>query len=277
MVGRIRALVTYGTAPTTAEVAAALPSLRLVCCIGSGYEGVDRAAMAARGIAVTHSPGANASSVADIALGLLIASIRSFTAGHALVRAGQWRGVAGGVLPLSRGMTGRRVGIYGLGEIGVRIAARVTACEAEVGYHNRRRRADVPYPWFDSVAALAEWADALVIAVRADATTRHTVNAGVLRALGSDGHVVNIARGSVIDESALIDALTDGTIAGAGLDVFEHEPDVPTALAELPNVVLTPHLGGATHEAQAAMQAMVLRNLAAFFAGAPLPTPVPAS
>jgi len=273
---RVRALVTYGTAATGAAVADALPALGIVCCIGSGYEGVDRVAMAARGIAVTHGPGANAASVADLALGLLIASVRRFTAGHALVRAGRWNS-GDDALPLAPGITGRRVGIFGLGAIGARIAARVAACEAEVGYHNRRPRADAPYSYFATLRALADWADALVVAVRADDTTRHAVNADVLRALGRDGHVVNIARGSAIDETALIAALRDGTIAGAGLDVYEHEPVVPAELARLDNVVLTPHVGGATREAHAAMQALVLRNLAAFFSGAPLPTPAPAA
>jgi glyoxylate reductase len=133
----------------------------------------------------------------------------------------------------------------------------------------------VPYPFFPTLAGLAEWADALVVAVRADTATRHAVDDAVLRALGPHGHVVNIARGSVIDETALIAALRDGGIAGAGLDVFEHEPVVPAALATLPNVVLTPHLGGATIEAHAAMQALVLHNLAACFAGDPLPAAVP--
>jgi hydroxypyruvate reductase len=275
IVARIRALVTYGSVAVGANVADALPALGIVCCIGSGYEGVDRAAMAARGIAVTHSPGANASSVADVALGLLIASVRRFTAGHALVRAGRWN-TGADALPLSSGLTGRRVGIFGLGAIGARIAARVAACEAVVGYHNRRPRDDVRYPYFHTLRALAEWADALVVAVRADDSTRHAVNADVLRALGPDGHVVNIARGSAIDEPALIAALRNGGIAGAGLDVYENEPDVPADLATLDNVVLTPHIGGATREAHGAMQARVLRNLAAFFAGEALPDPVPA-
>jgi lactate dehydrogenase-like 2-hydroxyacid dehydrogenase len=276
VVSRIRAIVTYGTATTGAAVVDALPALGVVCCIGSGYEGVDRAAMAARGIAVTHSPGANAASVADLALGLLIASVRRFTAGHALVRAGRWNS-GDDALPLAQGLTGRRVGIFGLGAIGARIAARVAACEATVGYHSRRPRAEVPYAYFPTLRALAGWADALVVAVRADDTTRHAVDAGVLQALGADGHVVNIARGSAIDEAALIAALQNGVIAGAGLDVYEHEPVVPAALAVLDNVVLTPHVGGATREAHAAMQALVLQNLAAFFRGEPLPTPVPAA
>jgi lactate dehydrogenase-like 2-hydroxyacid dehydrogenase len=144
----------------------------------------------------------------------------------------------------------------------------------KIGYFNRNARADVSYAYFPTLLALATWADVLMIAVRADGGNRHTVNAEVLRALGTNGHVVNISRGSVIDESALIAALQEGVIAGAGLDVFEREPVVPDALRALANVALTPHIGGETDEASAAMHAMVLANLEAFFAGRPLPTPV---
>ena len=168
----------------------------------------------------------------------------------------------------------RHGGIYGLGAIGLRVARRVETCGAIVGYHGRAAHDGVDRAWFDTLGALAAWADALVVTVRADASNRHAVDAGILRALGPDGHVVNVARGSVIDEAALIDALAQGALAGAGLDVFEHEPDVPPALLALPNVALTPHLGGATRDAQSAMQALVLRNLADHFAGRPAPTPV---
>jgi hydroxypyruvate reductase len=271
----VRALVTMGTVGGSAHAMARLPLLGLVCCIGSGYENVDLAAARARGIAVTHSPGANADSVADVALGLLIASVRRFPAGLALMRSGAWGGNAARSTPFVRGLAGLRVGIYGLGAIGMCVARRVIACRAVVGYHGRQPHADVAFPFFASLPALAQWSDALVIAVRADASNRHAVDATVLRALGPEAHIVNVARGSVIDEAALTAALAEGRLAGAGLDVFEHEPDVPDALLALPNVVLTPHLGGATIEAQAAMQALVLRNLEAFFAGAPLPTAVP--
>ena len=274
---RVRAVVTMGTVGGSADAMARLPALGLVCCIGSGYENVDLDAARARGIAVTHSPGANADSVADVALGLLIASVRRFPAGVALIRTGAWRGNAARATPFVRGLAGLRVGVYGLGAIGMCVAQRVIACRAVVGYHGRRAHADVDYPFFSTLHALAAWADALVIAVRAQASNRHAVDASVLDALGPEGHVVNVARGSVIDEAALIAALAQGRLAGAGLDVFEHEPDVPDALLALPNVVLTPHLGGATIEAQAAMQALVMRNLAAFFAGTPLPTPVAGS
>jgi lactate dehydrogenase-like 2-hydroxyacid dehydrogenase len=275
--GRVRALITMGTVDTSRAALAALPALRLVSCVGSGFEGVDLAAARERGIAVTHSPGRNASAVADLALGLLIASVRRMDAAAAFLRRGEWTGNYAQRMPMVRGLTGRRVGIYGLGAIGAKIAQRAVACEMEVAYHNRRPRGDVALPYHATLRSLAEWADVLVVAVRADAATRHAVDADVLAALGADGHVVNIARGAVIDETALIAALQTGAIAGAGLDVFEHEPQVPAALLALPNVALTPHIAGATVEAQAAMQEAVLANLDAFFAGRPLPTPVPAA
>ena len=271
---RVQALVTTGAADTTQAAIAALPALRLISCVGSGYEGVDLAAARERGIAVTHSPGANAASVADLALGLLIASVRKMFGASAHLHNGGWES-KGWRRRGGRGLTGRRMGIYGLGAIGEKIARRAVACEMEVAYHNRKPRDDVPYPYHASLLELATWADVLMIAVRADASNRHAVDAEVLRALGPDGHVVNIARGSAIDEQALIAALRDSVIAGAGLDVFEHEPAVPEALRTIPNIALTPHIGGDTDEAHAAMSSMVLANLEAFFAGRPVPTPVP--
>jgi len=276
---RVRGLVTMGTVGASAGVIASLPALEIVACLGSGYEGVDRTAAAARGVVVTNSAGANADSVADVALGLLIASVRGFTQGRARIDSEGWKGNTAPRSPPAPGLLGLRVGIYGLGAIGACVARRVLACGSVVGYHGRRPHDEVDYRYFDTLTALADWASVLVVTVRAERENRHAVDASVLRALGREGHVVNVARGSVIDEAALIGALVDGSLAGAGLDVFEHEPDVPPALLALPNVVLTPHLGGATREAQAAMQAFVLRNLAAHFAGQPLPgaVPVPAS
>jgi lactate dehydrogenase-like 2-hydroxyacid dehydrogenase len=272
---KVRAVVTMGSVDTSRAAQAALPALGLVVCVGSGFEGVDLAAARERGIAVGHSPGANASAVADVALGLLVAAVRRFPEADAFLRRGDWRGNAAQRLPPVRGLTGRRLGIYGLGTIGEKVARRGEACEMTIGYHNRHRREDVGYAYFPTLLELAGWADALVIAVRASAATRHAVDAGVLAALGAQGYVVNIARGSVIDEVALVRALRDGVIAGAGLDVFEHEPDVPPQLLAMSSVALLPHVGGATLEAQAAMQEMVWANLEAFFAGRPLPTPVP--
>lgn len=273
----VRVLVTMGTVAASDATMARLPALGLVCCLGSGYEGVDTAAARRRGIVAAHSPAANASAVADIALGLMIASIRRMFDANAFLLRGEWTGNTVRRTRPAVGLTGRRVGVYGLGAIGERVALRAEACEMEVGYHSRRQRQDVTYPYFGTLLELATWADVLVVAVRADGSNRHTVNAAVLKALGSRGHVINIARGAVIDEGALIQALTDGTIEGAGLDVFEHEPEVPAVLMALPNVALTPHIGGAAEDAQVAMQSMVLANVDAFLAGRPVPTPVPES
>jgi lactate dehydrogenase-like 2-hydroxyacid dehydrogenase len=172
------------------------------------------------------------------------------------------------------GMLGRKIGVYGMGEIGRKIAARVAAFETEVGYFSRSQH-DVPYQYFPSLAALAEWCSVLMVAVRAGADTNHAVDADILKKLGKDGYVVNISRGSVIDQQALIAALTDQTIAGAGLDVYAREPHAPDALTALPNVVLSPHIGGHTLESHVAMQDCVMANLDAFFAGRPLPHAVP--
>ena len=168
------------------------------------------------------------------------------------------------------GMRGRKIGVYGMGEIGRKIAARVAAFETEVGYFSRSQH-DVPYQYFPTLEALAEWCSVLMIAVRAGSDTDHAVDANILKKLGKDGYVVNISRGSVIDQQALVAALTDQTIAGAGLDVYAKEPHAPDALTALPNVVLTPHIGGHTLESHVAMQDCVIANLEAFFAGKPLP------
>ena len=167
-------------------------------------------------------------------------------------------------------MLGRKIGVYGMGEIGRKIAARVAAFETEVGYFSRSKH-DVPYQYFPTLDALADWCSVLMVAVRAGADTEHAVDANILQKLGKDGYIVNISRGSVIDQKALIAALTDQTIAGAGLDVYAKEPHAPDALTALPNVVLSPHIGGHTLESHVAMQNCVMANLDAFFAGKPLP------
>jgi lactate dehydrogenase-like 2-hydroxyacid dehydrogenase len=270
----IRAVFTMGTIGMTREAMAMLPSLGLVVCLGSGYEGVDLAAARERNIIVAYSPGANASSVADLAMGLLLASVRKMFMANAFLMSGEWE-QRGRRRFSARGLTGRRIGIYGLGAIGEKVARRAAAFEMEIGYHNRKLRPDIAYRYFDSLLGLATWADVLMIAVRAGAENRHAVDAQVLAALGDNGHVINISRGSVIDEAALIAALQNGTIAGAGLDVFEREPIVPQSLSTLPNVALTPHIGADTIEAQHALGEMVLANLEAFFADRPVPSPVP--
>jgi len=272
----VRATIAAGGSKFGAEIMDMLPKLGAIVCYGTGYDGVDLKAAAARGIAVGHSPGANASSVADIALTLTLASVRRLLVADGYIREGSWAALK--PTPLMRapnGMRGRKVGVYGLGEIGRKIAARIAAFESEVGYFSRSKR-DVPYQYFPSLEALADWCSVLIVAVRAGPETNGVVNADILRRLGEDGHVVNIARGSVIDQPALVQALTDKVIAGAGLDVYAREPHAPDALTALPNVVLTPHTGGHTLESHTAMQDCVMANLAAFFEGRPLVYPVPA-
>jgi hydroxypyruvate reductase len=267
----VRALITAGGSALGAAAMDQLPALDAIICYGTGYDGVDLAAAAARGIAVGHSPGANAASVADIAVTLMLAATRRLIVADAYVRSGDW--AAAKPSPMMRpqpGLVGRKVGVYGMGAIGRKIAARVAAFEADVGYFSRSRH-DVPYQYFSSLAALAEWCSVLMIAVRAGADTHHAVDADILRKLGKDGYVVNISRGSVIDQAALVAVLTEQSIAGAGLDVFEKEPHAPDTLTGFPNVVLTPHVGGHTIESHRAMQDCVIANLEAYFTGMPLP------
>jgi lactate dehydrogenase-like 2-hydroxyacid dehydrogenase len=267
----IRAVLTAGGSPFSAETMDLLPKLGAIVCYGTGYDGIDLAAAAKRGIAVGNSPGANAASVADIAMILMLAVTRRLLVADDYVRSGSWSGAKPSpAMRPQAGMPGRKVGVYGMGEIGRKIAARCAAFETEVGYHSRSQH-DVTYQYFPTLEALAEWCSVLMIAVRAGPDTEHVVNANILQKLGKDGYVVNIARGSVIDEPVLVAALTDGTIAGAGLDVFAREPHAPDALTALPNVVLSPHLGGHTLESHVAMQDCVIANFEAYFAGKPLP------
>jgi lactate dehydrogenase-like 2-hydroxyacid dehydrogenase len=270
----IRAMITAGGTPLGGAMMDMMPKLGAIVCYGTGYDGVDLAAAAKRKIAVGHSPGANAASVADIAVTLMLAVTRRLLPADNYVRSGSWSEAKPS--PLMRpqvGNPGRKVGIYGMGEIGRKIAARVAAFECEVAYFSRSQH-DVPYQYLPSLEALAEWCSVLMIAVRAGADTNHAVDAKILQKLGKDGYVVNIARGSVIDQRVLIAALADETIAGAGLDVYEKEPHAPDALTAFPNVVLTPHVGGHTLDSHIAMQNCVIANLESYFAGKPLAYPV---
>ncbi len=205
---------------------------------------------------------------------LMLAATRRLLPADEYVRSGGWAGAKPS--PSMRpgpGMTGRKIGIYGMGEIGRKIAARCAAFETDVGYYSRSRH-DVPYTYHASLEALAAWSDILMVAVRAGADTQHAVNADILKRLGAGGTVVNISRGSVIDQNALVAALENNVIASAGLDVYEKEPHAPDALTKLSNVVLTPHIGGHTVESHVAMQDCVMANLDAFFSGKPLRYPV---
>lgn len=271
----VRAMITLGGTKTDAALMDALPKLGLIACFGTGFEGVDRAAARARGIVVTHAGDTNSTAVAEFAMGLVIASARGIVRGDRYVRAGRWRGDIIERTAVTPELAGRRLGVYGLGSIGAKVAQRAAAFEMEIGYHNRKPRQDVAYVYHPTLIGLATWADILVVAVRADASNRHAINREILAALGPKGHLINVSRGIAVNEAALCDALEAGTIAGAGLDVYEREPDIPERLTRLDNVVLTPHMAAISANAQRAQRDIMLANLEAFFAGRPVLTPVP--
>ena len=271
---QVRVAITVAAIGLKPEIMEALPALELVCFYGAGYDGVDLAALKARGIRLTNTRGGNASCVADMAMALLLSVVRRLREAETVVRDGKWDRIPPRGWGVRQGFGGHRLDILGLGEIGLKIAMRAAGFELDIAYHNRTRRRDVDYPYFDNPEALAAWADYLVIACPLSEETRHIVDAKVLAALGPRGYLVNIARGAVVDEAALITALESGAIAGAGLDVFEHEPEVPAALRNLGNVVLTPHVAALTARALAETDRQLLANLEAFYAGKALLTPV---
>lgn len=268
---RVRAVLTIGTIGITAEEIAALPALQVVHTLGVGYELVDVAAAKARGVAVANAAGSNAACVADHAFALLLAAVRGVLKMDQGVRRGLWRDQLGFYTP---SVSGKRLGILGMGDIGQQIARRAAGFDMAVAYHSRSAKPELPYPYFDSAKALASWCDHLVVATPGGAATRYMVNAEVLQALGPQGTLVNIARGSVVDTAALAQALRDGTIASAGIDVYESEPEPPAELVDLDNVVITPHIAGRSPEALQASVTLVLDNLRAFFAGRPMATPL---
>lgn len=260
----IRGVLTIGTIGLSAEVIAALPALAIVSCMGVGFEGVDMAAATARGLIVTNGHGTNAAAVADHALALMLCAVRGVRDGDAAVRRGEWRDASSARPEL----TGMRLGVLGLGMIGDEIARRcVGGFAMSVGYHNRRPRPEVTHAYHPSALELARHSDVLVVAAPGGAETRHLVDAAVLEALGPDGFLVNIARGSLVDTAALIAALRDRRIAGAALDVVEGEPAVPAELLAHPNVVMTPHVAGRSPQSQRAMIEHAASNFRAHFAG----------
>ena len=268
---RFRAVLTIGAVGLTAAEMDAMPQLELVCALGVGYESIDLAAAQARGLVVTNGAGTNDGCVADHAFGLLLAAVRGIVQLDQGVRAGLFRDQLQFYTPT---VSGKKLGIVGLGMIGRQIARRAAGFDLAVGYCGRSRKADVPFAYFDSVLALAQWCDYLVVATPGGAATRHLVDAQVLAALGPTGALVNIARGSVVDTAALAAALAAGQLGAAGLDVYESEPQRPEALVGLPNVVLTPHIAGRSPEAMQASVDKFLANARAFFAGQPVLTPV---
>ncbi len=269
---RIGAIAASGESKVGAGLMDQLPALKIVSVMGVGYDGVDVAAAKARGVVVTHTPGVLNDDVADLAIALMLALSRQIARADRFVRAGQW---AGGPLPLGRKMSGARLGIVGMGRIGQAIAHRAAAFDMRIAYTARSAKTELPYTYHPSPAALAAQCDFLVVITPGGAGTRKLIDAAVLKALGPQGCVVNVARGSVIDEAALVEALRDGTIAGAALDVFEAEPNVPQALCAMDNVVLTPHIGSATAQTRRAMAELAFANLNAQLTGQPPLTPVP--
>jgi hydroxypyruvate reductase len=241
----------------------ALPALKVISSFGVGVDKIDLMAAARRGILVGNTPDVLNDCVADLAMGLVIDVARGMSASQRHLRRGDWPKAN---YPLQHRVSGKRLGIVGLGRIGKAIAHRATAFDMALRYHNRRPIADTKMPYEPSLLELARWSDFLVVIVPGGAATRHLINAAVLEALGPEGFLVNVARGSVVDEPALVRALQGKRIAGAALDVFENEPNVPAELVQLDNVVLLPHVGSATHETRAAMAQRVFDNLSEFFA-----------
>jgi hydroxypyruvate reductase len=269
---RIRAIAASGESKVPRELIAQLPALEIISVFGVGYDGIDVTAARERGIAVTHTPNVLNDEVADLAMALVLAVSRRIPQADRYVREGKW---PGGPMPLARKVSGSRLGIVGLGRIGMAIAKRAAAFDMSIAYTARSAKAESSYRYFPSAAALAAEVDFLVVITPGGAGTRKLIDATVLRALGKNGYLINVARGSVVDEAALIEALANGTIAGAGLDVFESEPNVPAELRALDNVVLTPHIGSATWQTRQAMSDLAFGNLEAHFAGRPLLSPVP--
>lgn len=265
-----------GVAATGGTVDAALmdrlPDLEIVANYGVGYDNIDAAEAGRRGIVVTNTPDVLNEEVADTAMGLLLAAVRRLPEADAYLRAGRWLQAP---FPLTATLRGRRMGVVGLGRIGKAIARRAEAFGIAVSYHGRRRQPDVPYAYHPTLVGMAEAVDILMVITPGGAETRHLVDANVLKALGPEGVLINVARGSVVDERALIEALRNRTILTAGLDVFENEPQVPPELIAMEHVVLLPHVGSASVHTRNAMGQLVVDNLASWFEGRGPLTPVP--
>ena len=269
---RIRGIAGSGESQVSRELIAQLPALEMISVFGVGYDKYDVAAARERGIPVTNTPDVLTDDVADIGISLMLAVARSVPQADAYVRDGKW---PTGPMPLARKVTGARLGIVGLGRIGSAIARRAAGFDMRIAYTARNKVADCPYAYYPTPAALAAEVDFLIVITPGGAGTKGLINAEVLAALGKKGYLINVARGSVVDEAALIEALKNEVIAGAALDVFEDEPNVPEALMQMRNVVLTPHIASATWQTRRAMADLAFGNLEAHFSGKPLLTPVP--
>ena len=272
VLARVRGMAASTLAgPVGAAQWARLPALEIIANFGVGYDNIDIALAVARGIVVTNTAGVLDEEVADLTLGLLLATLRRIPAAERFVREGRW---VQGAFALSPSLRGRRVGIVGLGGIGKAVARRLDAFAVEIAWHGRSDQPDVAWPRYASVEALAQACDVLIVIVPGGAATRHLIDARVLSALGRQGVLINVSRGTVVDETALITALQHRTILAAGLDVFEDEPHVPAALLACDNAVLLPHIGSASQITRQAMGQMMVDNLAAWFATGAALTPV---
>jgi D-3-phosphoglycerate dehydrogenase len=269
---RIRGIATEANRGANRALIMALPRLEVISLFGVGTDSVDLAAARERGIPVTNTPGILTDEVADLAIGLMLASARQIVFADRYVRDGTW--ASKGPLPLGRSVANKTMGVVGLGGIGRAIADRGAAFRMRVIYSGPRRKPDVPYDYVDDLVELARQSDFLMVACKGGPETRHLVSAAVIAALGPAGTLINVARGSVVDEEALIKALSGGHLGHAALDVFEREPDPAPALLELPNVIVQPHQGSATLETRTAVGQLMIDNLSAHFAGEPLLTPV---
>jgi lactate dehydrogenase-like 2-hydroxyacid dehydrogenase len=270
---RIRGVATstlYGR--TDAKLLDLLPNAEIISSVGVGYDNVDTAEAARRGIIVTNTPGVLDDEVADLTLGLLLATLRKIPQADRYLREGRWLEAH---FPLSSTLRNRKVGIVGLGRIGKAIARRLQGFDVSIAYHGRTQQDDVAFTYYPTVVGLAEACDVLIVITPGGASTRHLINAEVLKALGPNGVLINVARGSVVDEQALIEALKSGTILSAGLDVYEDEPRVPQELIDLEHVVLLPHIASASVHTRNAMGKLVADNLIAWFEGKGPLTPVP--
>ncbi|HEY1050881.1 MAG TPA: 2-hydroxyacid dehydrogenase [Prosthecobacter sp.] len=269
---QIRGIVMAGGSVAPVGLLERLPKLEIMSVFGVGYDGVPVDWCRAHGVHVTNTPDVLTEDVADTAVALVLMTSRRLISANRYLHAGAW--AQQGQFPLAHALGGKLAGIVGLGRIGKAIAKRLEAHGMRIAYHGRTRQGEVEWRYFESLHDLAGEADFLVVACPGGAATKHLINAEVLGAMGSKGTLINISRGSVVDEGALIAALQGGVISGAGLDVFENEPQVPAALMACENAVLLPHLGSGTHETRRAMGALVVGNLAAHFKGEALLTPV---
>ncbi len=267
----IEGLATFGWAP--ADLIEKFPNLKLISSFGVGYDGVDADHATSNGILVTHTPDVLNDDVANTTIVLILATMRRIIAQDKYLREGRW--VTEGNAPLTKSIRGKKVGIVGLGRIGDAIAEKLSVFQCETVYHSRNEKPDVTYRYYENLIEMAHDCDVLVVITPGGPATNKLINRDVMNALGSEGTLINVARGTVVDESEMVKALQDGRLGAAGLDVFEDEPNVPEELFSMENVVLTPHVASATWETRQAMSDLVVENLVSYFSNGTVETPVP--